>query len=107
GVDKERLWEESQFAPLQEQINLIVSESSARVLKLRSARQTARLMLDDVTSEIRGSIDMITRDEARLQRVSHFLQARKEQTQRQVAGLVRGVENACRDCATQGTKLLE
>src|SRR5207244_11328740 len=31
----------------------------------------------------------------------------KEQTQRQVAGLIRGVEKACRDCAAQGTKLLE
>ena len=107
GVDKDRLWEESQFAALQEQINLIVAESGARKLKLRSTRQTARLMLDEVTSEIRESIDIIARDEARLRRVNHFLQARKEQTQRQVAGLVRGVEKACRDCAAQGAKLLE
>ena len=107
GVDKDRLWEESQFAALQEQINLIVAESGARKLKLRSTRQTARLMLDEVTSEIRESIDIIARDEARLTRVNHFLQARKEQTQRQVAGLARGVEKACRDCAAQGTKLLE
>jgi GTPase Era involved in 16S rRNA processing len=107
GVDKKRLWEESQFASLQEQVNLVVTESAARMFKLRSTRQTARLLLDDITSEIRGSIDIIARDEARLKRVSHFLQARKEQTQRQVAGLVRGVEKACRDCAAQGTKLLE
>ena len=107
GVDKDRLWEESQFAALQEQVNLIVAESGARMLKLRSTRQTARLMLDEVTSEIRESIDIIARDEARLRRVNHFLQARKEQTQRQVAGLVRGVEKACRDCAAQGAKLLE
>ena len=107
GVDKDRLWEESQFAALQEQINLIVAESGARKLKLRSTRQTARLMLDEVTSEIRESIDIIARDEARLRRVNHFLQARKEQTQRQVVGLVRGVEKACRDCAAQGAKLLE
>ena len=107
GVDKDRLWEESHFAALREQINLIVAESGARKLKLRSTRQTARLMLDEVTSEIRESIDIIARDEARLRRVNHFLQARKEQTQRQVAGLVRGVEKACRDCAAQGAKLLE
>ena len=107
GVDKDRLWEESQFAALQEQVNLIVAESGVRKLKLRSTRQTARLMLDEVTSEIRESIDIIARDEARLRRVNHFLQARKEQTQRQVSGLVRGVEKACRDCAAQGAKLLE
>jgi GTPase SAR1 family protein len=107
GLDKERLWEESQFASLQEQVNLIVAESGARMLKLRSTRQTARLMLDELTSEIRESNDIIARDEARLRRVDHFLQARKEQTQRQVAGLVRGVERACRDCAAQGAKVLE
>jgi hypothetical protein len=37
----------------------------------------------------------------------HFLQARKEQTLRQVHGFVRGVEQACRDCAVQGTSFLE
>src|SRR6267378_8127955 len=71
GLDKERLWEESQFASLQEQVNLIVAESGARMLKLRSARQTAGLMLDELTSEIRESSDIIARDEARLRRVDH------------------------------------
>src|ERR1700736_2160482 len=36
GLDKERLWRESDFGPLEEQINLIVTESSTRMLKLRS-----------------------------------------------------------------------
>ncbi|HMG06102.1 MAG TPA: hypothetical protein VK581_11605, partial [Chthoniobacterales bacterium] len=31
----------------------------------------------------------------------------KDQTLRQVAGFLRGVEQACRECARQGTKLLE
>src|SRR3954464_13236 len=34
GVDKEKLWEESAFEPLEEQINFIVTESGARMLKL-------------------------------------------------------------------------
>ena len=34
GLDKERLWRESQFGPLEEQINLIVTESGGRTLKL-------------------------------------------------------------------------
>ena len=106
GLDKERLWEQSRFAELRDQVNRIVAESSARMFKLRSACQTARLMLDDVTNEVRAAIDIISRDEARLRRVNHFLQARKEQTQRQVSGLVRGVERACRNCAAEGEKLL-
>ena len=107
ALDKERLWNESEFGPLDEQINLIVAESSARMLKLRSTTQTGRVMLGEIAGEIRESFDAILRDEARLTRVDLFLYARKEQTLRQVAGLLRGVDQACRDCAAEGIKLLE
>ena len=107
GLDKDRLWEESQFQPLQDQINLVVSESAARVVKLRSAVQASRVMLDEITWEVRESINVIARDEARITRVDLFLQARREQSLKYVAGLVRGVEKACRDCTTEGSKLLQ
>lgn len=107
ALDKERLWRESELEALEEQINLTVSESSTRIRKLRSARQTGRLMLDEITAEIRASVEVITRDEARLTRVDQFVQARKEQTLRQVAGLVRGVEQACRSCAAQSRQMVE
>jgi len=107
ALDKERLWDESEFGPLDEQINLIVAESSTRMLKLRSTTQTGRVMLGEIAGEIRESFDAILRDEARLTRVDLFLYARKEQTLRQVAGLLRGVDQACRDSGAEGTKLLE
>ena len=106
GVDKERLWRESDFGPLEEQINLVVTESSARMLKLRSTNQTARVMLNEFASQLRESFDAIARDEARLARVDLLLQTRKDQTLRQVAGLLRGVEQACREAASHGIKLL-
>jgi len=106
GVDKERLWRESDFGPLEEQINLIVTESTTRMLKLRSTSQTARLMLDELAGHLRESFDTIARDEARLARVDLLLQTRHDQTLRQVAGLLRGVEQACREAASQGAKLL-
>jgi GTPase SAR1 family protein len=107
ALDKERLWQESEFGPLDDQINLIVAESSTRMLKLRSTTQTGRVMLGEIAGEIRESFDAILRDEARLTRVDLFLYARKEQTLRQVAGLLRGVDQACRDSGAEGTKLLE
>jgi GTPase SAR1 family protein len=107
ALDKENLWRESEFGALEEQINLMVSESSARMVKLRSARQTGGLMLDEIMGELRASFEVITRDEARLAGVDQFVQARKEQTLRQVSGLVRGVEHACRSCAAQGREMLE
>ena len=106
GVDKEQLWRESDFGALEEQINLIVTESSARMLKLRSTLQTGRVMLGEFASLLRESVEVVARDEARLSRVDLLLQARKDQTMRQVAGFLREIEQACRDATSQGTKLL-
>lgn len=107
GVDKDRLWNESQFGPLETQINRMVTENSARALKLQSIGKTAGLLLDELDDEVRGSFELIERDEQHLARVTTFLHMRKEQTLRQVAGFLRGVEKACRDCAEHGTKLIE
>ena len=106
GLDRERLWQESDFGPLEEQINLIVTESSTRMLKLRSTGQTGRVMLDEFANELRESFDAITRDETRLARVDALLQTRKEQTLRQVAGLLRGIEYACAEAADEGVRFL-
>jgi GTPase SAR1 family protein len=107
GLDKERLWNESGFGPLEAQINYMVTETGARMLKLQSTGRTAGLIVAEVAEEVHGSFGVILRDEQQLTRVSTFLEARKEQTLRQVAGFLRGVEKACRECAEVGTKLLE
>jgi len=106
GLDKERLWRDSKFGPLEEQINSIVTEAGGRTLKLRSACQSGQLMLDELTRELQASLAVIARDEAKLERVELFLQTRKDQTLRQVGGLLRGVEQACRDGAAEGARLL-
>src|SRR5205085_1237832 len=64
-------------------------------------------VLQQIASEVREAFRTIRQDEERFERLMHFLQARKEQTLRQVHGFVRGVEQACRDCAVQGTSFLE
>ncbi len=102
GLDKERLWQESNFGPLEEQIDRMVTESGAGVLKLQSTAKTAGVILGDVAEEIRGCFDTILRDEKQLSRMGEFLQARKDQTLRQVAGFLRGVEQACRESAQAG-----
>ena len=107
GIDKERLWQESQFGPLEEQISRTVTESGARMMKLRSTANTAGLILSDFAEEVHGSFELIARDEQHLERVTTFVQVRKETTLRQVAGFLRGVERACRDCADHGRKLIE
>ena len=107
GLDKERLWKESQFGPLEDQINHMVTESGTRILKLQSTARTAGVILGDAADQIRGCFETILSDERELSRVEEFLQARKDQTLRQVAGFLRGVEQACREGERQGTRMLE
>ena len=107
GLDPERLWQESGFGPLEEQINRMVAASGVRMLKLQSTARTAGVVLEELAEEISGAVETILRDEKHLARVSEFLQVRKDQTLRQVAGFLRGVEQACRECSKQGTQLLE
>jgi small GTP-binding protein len=107
GIAQDDLWAGSGFGPLEEQINRMVAESGVRFVKLQSIASTAGVILNEVVDEIHGSMETIARDEKHLGRVNEFLQVRKDQTLRQVAGFLRGVEQACRECARQGTRLLE
>jgi small GTP-binding protein len=107
GIAKEELWRESGFGPLEEQITRMVTESGVRFLKLHSTASTAGVILNEIAEEIHGAMETIARDEKQLGRVNDFLQVRKDQTLRQVAGFLRGVEQACREGARHGMRLLE
>ena len=107
GADRQKLWSESGFEPLQNQINQVVRESETRVLKLRSAAKTARVILDETIRELQTAVEVIARDEARLGRVDQILAARKEQSAKHIQRLVHGVENACHQCAREGEKSLQ
>ncbi|HYR21946.1 MAG TPA: dynamin family protein [Chthoniobacterales bacterium] len=106
GLDKEKLWEESAFAPLEEQINFIVTESSTRMLKLRSTFQAARVALEDLNREIRGFLDKISADTAVLDRLDGLLATRHEQMLRQTTTLVREVERAYDETTKERAQLL-
>lgn len=106
AVDREKLWEESAFAALEEQINFIVTESSTRMLKLRSTLQAARVALDDLDREIRGFLEKITADTDVLDRLNALLQTRREQMLRQVNTLVRDVESAYDETTKERVRLL-
>ena len=107
GPDKEKLWEESAFAPLEEQINFIVTESSTRMLKLRSTFQAARVALEDLNREIRGFLDKISADTAVLDRLDGILATRREQMLRQTTTLVREVERAYDETTKERAQLLQ
>ncbi len=104
---EQKLWEESAFAPLEEQINFIVTESSTRMLKLRSTFQAARVALEDLNREIRGFLDKISADTAVLDRLDGILATRREQMLRQTTTLVREVERAYDETTKERAQLLQ
>jgi len=107
GADKARLWEESRFGALEEHVSLMVDESKHGLPKLISACQTASVILIDSGMRVRNILATIVRDEEQLTRLEGILATRKEQTLRQVGGFLRGIEQACRRCETEGQALLE
>jgi tRNA U34 5-carboxymethylaminomethyl modifying GTPase MnmE/TrmE len=107
GLDKERLWRESAFGPLEEQINFIVTESSTRLLKLRSTFQAARFVLEELGSETGGLLAKISADEAALARLDALLQARRDQMRRQVGNLVHDIESAYNQTTKERRSLLQ
>lgn len=107
GLDKTRLWEESRFEALEQYINLVVDQSRHGLPKLISTCQTATVILNDTSLRIRNLLAIIVRDEEQLARLEGILAERKEQTLRQVGGFLRGIEQACRRCESEGQELLE
>ncbi len=107
GADKSRLWEESRFEHLEQHISLMVDESKHGLPKLISTCQTATVILIDSSMRVRNILGTIMRDEEQLARLEGILETRKEQTLRQVGGFLRGIEQACRRCETEGQELLE
>ncbi len=107
GLDKPRLWEESRFEPLEQHINLVVDQSRHGLPKLSSTCQTATVILNDSSLRIRNLLATIVRDEEQLARLEGILAERKEQTLRQLGGFLRGIEQACRRCESEGQELLE
>jgi GTPase SAR1 family protein len=75
---------QSEFESLKEQINLVVSQSGGRTQQLRSACQLAQLVLHDITSELRASVESVDYDERRLAHAEALRRVLKEQALRHV-----------------------
>ena len=107
GLDKGRLWQESNFSDFEQHISRMVDESRHGLPKLISSCQTATVILSDSARRVRNILDTIVRDEEQLGRLEAILGERKEQTLRQVGGFLRGIEQACRRCEAEGEQLLQ
>ena len=106
-VDREKLWSESHFGELEDWITETVSRSEERGGKLRSVAQTAQVLAGGLRARLQGSLEMLKSDQAKLASIRSTFDARKVQTQRQVGGFIREIEQAYDACRERGEKVLE
>jgi small GTP-binding protein len=101
------LWPESGLGALEEWINQTVSQSEERGGKLRSVAQTVQVITGGLRARVQGSLDILKSDQEKLTAIRGTFDSRKQQTQRQVGGFIREIEQAYDTCRTRGEKLLE
>ncbi|HEX6563811.1 MAG TPA: dynamin family protein [Chthoniobacterales bacterium] len=104
---EEQLWQESNFAALENWISETVTQSEQRGGKLRSTAQTAQVVANSIQVRLQSSVDLLKSDQEKLGTIRRSLEARKGQTLRQVGGFIREMELAYDNCRARGEKLLE
>jgi GTPase SAR1 family protein len=107
NVDRDKLWSESHFGQLENWITETVSRSEARGGKLLSVVQTAQVVAGGLRARLQGSLDMLKSDQEKLASIRSTFDSRKTQTQRQVGGVIREIEQAYDACRERGEKELE
>jgi small GTP-binding protein len=107
NVDREKLWSESHFGELEDWITETVSRSDERGGKLRSVALTAQVLAGGLRARLQGSLDMLKSDQEKLASIRSTFDGRKTQTQRQVGGFIREIEQAYDACRERGEKILE
>lgn len=106
GVDKERLWEESKFGPLEDYINQTVGTGEVRRSKLKSVAQTAQVVLKDFSEQARNSQRIIAADREQLGHLSASVVQMRRHSDLQVEGFLRGIDTAYTRVQKEGEREL-
>ncbi len=98
---------QSGFDKLESYINDSVATGEARLGKLRSVAQTAQVLLRDLGGKVREAMDVVENDTRRLAELDHSLVARKEQSVRQLGGVVWTLQQSYDKAQKRGEEMLE
>ena len=106
GVDKDRLWSESHFAPLEDYINETVGTGESRRGKLKSVAQTSQVVLKELADQARGSQQIIAADREQLARLKAMMANMHQRSNLQVQGFLRGIDTAYARVEGKGEQIL-
>lgn len=97
---------ETGFDKLEAYINDEVAQGEARMSKLRSVCQTAQVILRDLGGKVREAMEVVERDTHRLAELDHSMIARKDQSTRQLGGVVWTLSQSYDRAQKRGEELL-
>lgn len=98
---------ESGFDKLEGYINDEVTSGEAGLGKLRSVAQTSQVLLKDLGGKVREAMEQVETDARRLSEMDHSLVARKEQSIRQLGGVVWTLSQSYDRAQKRGEEMLE
>jgi GTPase SAR1 family protein len=87
-AQREELLAKSHFGDLEREIGRTITGAEARGGKLRSVCQSAQVILRELAEKAKGAFATIEKDNERVQQLSGVLEERKEQSLRQVGGVL-------------------
>jgi GTPase SAR1 family protein len=87
-AQRERLLAESHFDELERYIGETIASGESRAGKLRSVCQSAQVIVRELAEKAKGAFATIQKDNDRIQQLGGVLEERKEQSLRQVGGVL-------------------
>lgn len=88
AAQRDRLLSESHFDELERHIGQTIASGETRAGKLRSVCQSAQVIIRELAEKARGAFATIQKDNDRVQQLGGVLEERKEQSLRQVGGVL-------------------
>lgn len=101
------LWHESGFDVLEEYISASITSGSTRSEKLGSVCRSAQVILADFSQQVSAAADVVNADLAKLRDLRHVLEERKDQSFRQVGGVLWTIAQASERTQKRGEDLLK
>jgi small GTP-binding protein len=101
------LWQESGFDALEEYISASITSGSTRSDKLGSVCRSAQVILADFSQQVSAAADVVNADLSKLRELRHVLEERKDQSFRQVGGVLWTIAQASERTQKRGEELLK
>ena len=99
-------WHESGFEAMEEHISKCVTCGTTRADKLRSVCRSAQVILSDFSQQVSAAADVVSRDATKLRELRGVIEERREQSFRQIGGVLWRIAQTSERTQKRGEELL-